>query len=142
MGLRRQLRQLNTAQIVGAVAVVLGLLFVIAFGARVLEAYRLRNWRQRLQAEVLLLEREHADWQSEVQRRQSTAWVEEELSRMGMVRDDQVVVMVVAATPVTSATVSSEPTPSKSITGIQVADTGLFRNANWQAWRRLIRGFD
>jgi hypothetical protein len=142
MGVRRRNRQFGTIQIVGAIAAALGLLFVIAFGAKVLEAYRLRNWRQRLQTEVRQLEREQAEWQFEVQRRQSTAWVEEELGRIGLVRDDQVSVVAVAATPVTTATVSSQPVAAGPIPSTPVGDTTLFSNANWQAWRRLIGGFD
>ena len=142
MGVRRRNRQFGAVQIVGAIAAALGLLFVIAFGAKVLEAYRLRNWRERLQVEVRQLEREQAEWQYEVQRRQSTAWVEEELGRIGLVRDDQVSVVAVAAAPVTTSTISSEPAPAEPIPSTPAGDTGLFRNANWQAWRRLIGGFD
>ena len=142
MGVRRRNRKFGAVQIIGAIAAALGLLFVIAFGAKVLEAYRLRNWRQRLQVEVRQLEHEQAEWQYEVQRRQSKAWVEEELGRIGQVRDDQVSVVAVAATPVTTSTVSSEPAPAESIPSTFAGDTGLFRNANWRAWRRLIGGFD
>ena len=142
MGIRRRNRQFGTVQIVGGVAAALALLFVIAFGAKVLEAYRLRNWRQRLQAEVRRLEREQADWQYEVYRRQSTAWIEDELGRMGQIRDDQVSVVAVAATPVSASTVSSEPAPAVFILSTAAMDSGWFRNANWRAWQRLIGGFD
>ena len=142
MGLRRRVRQFGTVHIVGTVAAALGLLFIIAFGAKVLEAYRLRNWRQRLQVEVLQLEREQAEWQYDVQRRQSTAWVEEELGRIGMVCDDQVSVVAVAVSSATISTVSSEPAPAELVLPKPAGDGGLFKNTNWQAWRRLIGGFD
>jgi hypothetical protein len=142
MGLRGRLRQLGAVQIVGIVAAMLGLLFVLAFGAKVLEAYRLRNWRQRLQTEVIQLEREQAEWQYEVHRRQSDAWVEQELGSIGMVREDQVSVVAVAVLPIITETISSEPTATDLLPSDSSAESGLFRNSNWQAWRRLIGGFD
>ncbi|MHB1356639.1 MAG: hypothetical protein ACYCZF_11765 [Anaerolineae bacterium] len=142
MGVRRRIRQVGTVHIVGTIAAALGLLFTIAFGAKVLEAYRLRNWRQRLQVEVHQLEREQAEWQFEVQRRQSSAWVEEELGSIGWVRDDQVRVVAVAVTPIATSIVGSEPTPAQSVPLDPMGDSTLFGNTNWQAWRRLIGGFD
>jgi hypothetical protein len=140
--MRRRNRQFGATQIVGVITAALGLLFVIAFGAKVLEAYRLRNWSERLRVEVDLLVREQADWQSEVQRRQGTAWIEEELGRIGLVRDDQVRIVAKAVTPVTTTTITSTPTTIQAIPTATAGDLGLFRNANWRAWRRLIGGFD
>jgi hypothetical protein len=142
MGLRKRMQQFGSTRIISAIVAALGLLFLVAFGAKVLEAYRLRNWRQRLQVEVMQLERKQADWQSEVQRRQSTAWVEEELNRMGMVRDDQVSIVAVVVTSATTMTVSSGPVSVEPISSTVAVDAGLFRNTNWRAWQRLIRGFD
>jgi len=137
----KKARQFSTTHIVGAAAAVLGVLFVVAFGAKVLEAIRLRNWRDRLTVEVQQLEREYADWEQQAARSASDASLEMELLESGWVRDDLVAVVVVTATPA-AATPAAEPNSGEVLLPAASTGTRLFRNENWEAWRRLIRGFD
>ncbi len=142
MGLPKKTRQIKATRLVGAAAAVLGLLFVVAFGAKVLEATRLRNWRDRLTAEVEQLERDQADWEQEVTRSSGASQRELELLNSGWVRDDLVSVVVKTATPapteesVVGISPTATPEPSEEV------GAALFDNANWYAWRRLLQGFD
>ena len=142
MGLRKKTRQINTTRLIGAAAIVLGLMFVVAFGAKVLEATRLRNWRDRLATEVQQLERDQDDWKQQVTRNSGTSQREQELLNSGWIRDDLVTVIVKTTTPSPPEQPSAEVSQSATQGPMIQAGNALFDNANWYAWRRLLRGFD
>ena len=135
-------RQIKPTRLIAVAAVVLGVLFAFAYGAQVLEAIRLRNWRDRLQSEVEQLERKQADSEQEVARHASVSQRELELFNSGWSRDDLVGVIVETATPGAAEGGTPTAVPSAEQTLVPHSGTTLFDNENWYAWRRLLRGFD
>lgn len=139
MGIARAYR-ITPRRIVGALAVGLTLFFVVAFGTKALDAYRLRAWRDRLQGEIAALERERDGLKEELRRRQSMAWVDEQLREAGLVPPGVVSVVAVHAGPDLEATPAA---PSREPAAAEPTRTALFDNPHWDAWWRLIaRGAD
>jgi len=144
MGITRSYR-ITSTQIAAVVGSTVALLFVVAFVTRAMDAYRLRAWRDRLQVEIQDLEREREALRAELERRQTYAWVDEQLRDMGMVPEGVVSVIAIPAGPEAAAGApvgedpAARPTPSPRTVA---EEGGWFRNAHWEAWQRLIRGFD
>jgi hypothetical protein len=118
----------------------LALFFMVAFVTKSLDAYRLRNWRDRLKGEIGAMVGQHLALEAEAERRSSAGWVEEVLRDAGMVPDGVISVAVVTATPNPSSrpapTLEAEPTPPPP------QASGLLRSPHWRAWMRLLWGFD
>ena len=142
MGSARTYR-ITSTRVVAVVGSTLALLFVVAFTSKALDAYRLRAWRDRLQVEIQDLEREREELQAELDRRQTYAWVDERLRDMGLVPEGVVSVIPVPAAPepetIGPAGEGTSDGPSRAPVR---ANEGFFRNAHWEAWQRLIWGFD
>ncbi len=139
MSVRKSTRSVTSTQIVVVLAATLTLFFLVSFASKALDAYRLRNWRDRLQAEIVQLERQQSDLQEQVRRRESQEWVEEALRDAGQVPVGGVIVM---ARPITPGPTEPSPagTPARPLSTVDIE--GLFNNPVWEAWRRLIWGFD
>ena len=108
----------RVAIIVGASLVVW---FVVAFTAKAVDAWRLRTWRDELQQEITAMQRERDTLRRELDRRQTYAWVDEQLRDAGLVPEGVVSVMAVPATP--AATEGAEAAPSSeapAVPGIPV----------------------
>jgi hypothetical protein len=157
MATRGPSKGVTAAQLVGILAFTLALFFVVSFGTKTVEAYRLRNWRDRLQVDIAEMERERAVLHTEIERRKSMAWVDKVLRASGYVPEDVVRVIIThaEATPTSAATMVQEltTTPPDAVS-IETTSTALrpataialwaelFDGPHWQAWQRLIWGFD
>ncbi|NLV73976.1 MAG: hypothetical protein GXY52_04735 [Chloroflexi bacterium] len=141
MAWRSKLEQTKATRFIGAAAVILGVMFAVAFGGKVLEAIRLRNWRERLQSEVQQLERQQADWRAQYERMSSPAWREKELRDAGWKKEDVVVLQVVTATP-QATDIPATPEAEAQPPALTAPVMRWFDNPNWHAWRRLLGGFD
>ena len=138
MGLRNIVRSVTAGQALGIVAFSLSLFFMISFAAESVEAYRLRQWRDQLTAELAQMERDRLALQEELARRQSPAWKAEALIGAGWLPPNEVRVAYATEAAASVASAASEPQPQTSS-----AEGGvLFDNPNWSAWRQLLRGFD
>ena len=134
-------RPVSMAQIFGIIAATLVLFFVVAFAAKALDAYRLRNWRERLQGEITSMKVQRAELQEELKRRQSDAWVEQMLRDAGQLPGGMVSVVAMTATPAPAE--EATPTAAPTVAPVEShAAEEPFNNPNWEAWRRLIWGFD
>jgi hypothetical protein len=133
-------RPVSTAQVVGILTSTLALFFMVAFATKSVDAYRLRNWRDRLRTEIADLTDTRIELEEEVRRRQSVGWVEEALRDAGQLSDRTVGVVAVAATPPAVA-VAAAPATGRAPASVPAPDA-FFANAPWRAWWRLIRGFD
>jgi hypothetical protein len=139
-------RPVTRAQVIGVLVSTLALFFVVAFATKSLEAYRLSIWRDRLSREIQEMVRQRDELREELRRRQSRAYAEEVLREAGQVAAGSVSVMVVGVTPRPAAMPAPQSAPEAApaaapATG-PVSDQGLFRNPYWEAWKRLIGGFD
>jgi len=135
----KPLRPITPAQVAGILASTLALFFMVAFATKSVDAYRLRNWRDQLQSELDAMKREHQELQVELQRRQSTAWVESVLRDAGQIAAGDKRVEAIGVTPSPGAT----PTPFPQATPAPIAPSSAwFANPNWKAWQRLLWGFD
>jgi len=133
----RQAGPISTRQLVVVVVTTFALYLILAFAAKSLDAYRLRERKQQLAAEVATLEQERVDLQAELDRRQTTAWLEEVLRDSGLIPEGVVGVVPVTATPAPpTPTPVEQPTPTPAAT----AEVRLFANPTWRAWRKLIWG--
>ena len=132
------IRPMATAQVIAVLVFALALFFLIAFATKSVEAYRLRNWRNRLQAEITRLERQREEMEEELRRRGSPAWIDEALRETGRVPEGVVSVLVVPESAPAQPTAFAEPTEETA----QEPTSSLFDNPNWRAWGRLIWGFD
>ena len=139
MGERSASRAISVAQVAGIVAFTLALFFVIAFATKSVEAYRLRSWRDRLHGEIAEMHRQRQELEEEVTRRQSMAWVDEALRDAGWVAKGVVAVMAIPASPVAGGEPAA--TSERPVAPPARVDE-FFDNRNWEAWRRLIWGFD
>ena len=139
-------RPVSAAQIMGVVTFTLALFFLVAFVTKTVEAYRLRNWRSELQSEIAAMERHKQDLQAEIERRQSLAWLDSQLSDAGYVPNGVVAVVPVPVTSVAGAVATPIPEADAAATGGDAANAvsgaHFFDNANWRSWWRLIWGFD
>lgn len=131
-------RPFGPGQFMVVLSFTLALFFVVAFVTKSAEAYRLRRWAEELHTDIAEMERQIAELQAEVERRRSSAWVDEALRAAGWVPKEGMSVRLVPATAL--ATVIPSPTPSGGIS-TQISPGTLFDNANWEAWRRLILGW-
>jgi len=132
-------RPVSLAQIAGILAFSLALFFVIAFATKAVQAHALRSWLNRLRGETVEMERERAELRNEVERRRSTAWVDQALEEAGQIPSDVVSVIAVPSAPDPArrpAQAAAMPTAPPS------QQKALIGNPNWQAWKRLILGFD
>ena len=140
------IRPMATAQIMAVLVFALALFFLIAFATKSVEAYRLRNWRNRLQAEITRLERQREEMEEELRRRGSPAWIDEALRETGRVPEGVVSVLVVPESVPAQPTAFSEPitgaAPGAAPGATPESTSALFDNPNWRAWGRLIWGFD
>jgi hypothetical protein len=136
--------RITITQIAAVVGSTLALLFVVAFVTRAMDAYRLRAWRDRLRVEIEDLQREREALYAELERRQTYAWVDEQLRDMGMVPEGVVSVIAVPAGPEPDpgAPVGEDPAARPTPPAQEAGEGGWFRNAHWEAWQRLIWGFD
>lgn len=137
---RRPNRPVSTTQIMGIMASTLALFFMVAFATKAIDAYRLARWRERIKAEITDLEHEKRALELEIEYRQSEAWLHEVLRDAGMVRDDTVRVLPITVTP--QPTPLTTATPAPALVPPPVREPVAFSNANWEAWQRLIWGFD
>jgi len=138
MGIRRKYR-VTPRRVVGVLAVTLALFFAVAFATKALDAYRLRAWRDRLQVEIVEMERERAALQDELRRRQTMAWLDECLREAGLVPEGVVSVVAVPVEAGEGATVAATDTgPGPA----EPKRTAPFDNPHWDAWRGLIWGLD
>ncbi len=139
-------RPVTRAQILGVLVTTLALFFVVAFATKSLEAYRLSIWRDQLQSEIQGMVRQRDELSEELRRRQSQAYMEETLREAGQVAGGNVSVVVVRVTPGPIATPAPQDIPASAPTAalpvVPTSSQGLFRNPYWEAWMRLIRGFD
>ena len=133
-------KSISAAQIIGVLAFTLALFFVVAFATKSIDAYRLRGWGDRLNAEIAGMERQREELQEEVRRRQSMAWVDEVLREAGWVPKGVISVVAVTSTP--NPELSPAPQPLLAETSSPLEQQTLFDNPNWEAWQRLIWGFD
>ena len=138
---RSPLKPIATLQLVAVLACTLALFFMFAFASKLVEAYRLRGWRDSLESEISQMRLEKLELEYEVERRKSLAWVDEVLRSAGRLPEG-----VIAVVPIPIE--ADEPSPAPPA---QVLDTVLpppaegviwFNNSNWQSWRRVIWGFD
>ncbi len=143
MDAKQGTRGITTAQIIGVFVFALVLFFLVAFVTKAVQAYRLRNWRDQLQREIAQMERQKAEFQAEITRRQSEPWLDKELRDAGWVPEDAERVVVVEVTPAAS-TPQSTPTPQPHTLSLPAVggDSDMFHNPHWRAWQRLILGFD
>ncbi len=135
--------RITSSRVAIIVGSTLALWFVVAFTTKAVDAYRLRTWRDQLQGEIVAMERERDELRLELARRQTWAWVDERLRDAGMVPEG---VVSVIAVPISEATpASAEAAPAEgalSAAGDGSTGGSAFDNANWEAWQRLIWGFD
>lgn len=141
MGERRLLRSktITKAQAIGILALTLALLLIVSFAAKSVELYRLEAWRAQLGRDIAEMQRQVESLKLEKQRRESMAWVDEALRETGRVPSNIMVVTVVDATPVVAPAAAS--TPAQHIEPQDLVEK-LFRNPNWEAWKKLIRQKD
>jgi hypothetical protein len=140
MSERGPVRPVTTTQAVGILASTLALFFLVAFVTKAVDAYRLRNWRSRLEVEIAQMTNERQELEQELQRRQSAAWIDEVLRDAGQVPEGGVSVIAVTVVPSPGL---ATPTPSA---GVVVAPRTserptMFDNPQWRAWLQLL-GFD
>jgi cell division protein FtsB len=82
--------------IVGGVILLLGFLFVIALGDRgAVDLYHLRQERDRLKADNILIEEENRERYETVERLRNDAEFVEDIARseFGMVKEDEIVIL-------------------------------------------------
>ncbi len=156
MATRGPSKGITAAQLMGILAFTLALFFVVSFGAKTVEAYRLRSWRDRLQSDLAEMDRERALLHAEIERRESMAWVDKVLRASGHVPPGVVRVIVAqtesppsdvtamaetlpASTPEVTPETIDAPPQSSTVIAIW---SGLFDGPHWEAWQRLIWGFD
>lgn len=138
---RGPMRPVSTTQIVAVLSCTLALFFMVAFVTKSVDAYRLRNWRDRLQAEIDDMLRQRQELEQELERRQGRAWAEEVLRDAGQVPPGGVRILPVPVTPQAVVGAPVQPTPPAAGSGAG-AGRALFDNPQWRAWRLLIWGFD
>ena len=143
-------RPLGTGQIMVVLSFTLALFFVVAFVTKSAEAYRLRRWSANLDQEIGEMKRAVGELQAEKQRRQTLAWADEALRGMGWVPEGVVRVVPIPVVgeplpPPAPASLAREAAAGNEARpgpwGRAVAGA-LFDNPEWEAWKRLILGFD
>lgn len=140
MDQRPSARTITAAQVVAVLTSTLALFFIAAFVAKSFDAYRLKNWRDRLRAEIEEMIRQRMTLEEEVQRRASQAWLEEALRDAGQVSEGMVGVTIVTATP--GPALSPTPTSTPPVPLSSVSKKSLLGGPYWRAWMRLLWGFD
>jgi hypothetical protein len=134
-------RTITKTQAIGILAMTLALFFVISFGAKSLELYRLHAWHAQLEQEIAAMQREIESLKLEKQRRESLAWVDQALRETGRVPSNVIVVTVIDVAPVAVAAPVVTPVLIQDALPHIPTET-LFRNPNWEAWQKLIRQRD
>ena len=134
----KMLGVLGIRRVVGIIAVTLVLCFVVSLVRKAVEAYELRQWIQHLKAEVVELEQERAELLIEIQRRESSTWMDQVLREAGRLPPGVSRVYLVT-TEAETATTMSTPTPTPQPLSEQPRDTGLFEGENWEAWMRALQ---
>ncbi|MHB0859253.1 MAG: hypothetical protein ACYC5M_17015 [Anaerolineae bacterium] len=141
---QRSTKPVSTAQIIGILASTLALFFLVAFATKAFDAYRLRNWRDRLKVEIVAMERQRLELEAEKKRRQPDEYAEQVLRDAGRVPEGGVLVMVAQRPAAAVGEVGASATEAKPVEASpsQSDEGALFRNAHWNAWKQLIWGFD
>lgn len=134
----KMLGVLGIRRVVGIIAVTLVLCFVVSLVRKSMEAYELRQWIQQLEAEVAELEQERAELLIEIQRRESSTWMDQVLREAGRLPPGVSRVYLVT-TEAETATTLSTPTPTPQPPSEQPSSTGLFEGENWEAWMKALR---
>lgn len=137
MRIRGATRAIPRRVLVGA-GLVLAVILGIAFVSTAVEAYRLRTWRDELVVEIAEMERERDTLEQELRKRDSVAWVDEQLRQAGLVPPG--VVRVVAMPAQSESAAEEGPSEAESPQG--AFGGGLFDNPHWEGWMNLIFGFD
>ena len=139
---RSPLRPIATMQLVAVLASTLALFFMFAFASKLVEAYRLRGWRDSLESEISTMRIEELRLEGEIERRKSLAWVDEMLRSAGRLPEGVIAVLPVPVEG-TDEEVPAAPARVRASLVPQIAEGIIwFNNHNWKAWRRLIWGFD
>ena len=133
-------RPITVAQILGILASAMALFFLVAFVTKSVDAYRLKNWRDRLRGEIDEMIQRRVGLEEELQRRQSQSWLEEVLRDAGQVQGSVVSVVVATVTPDPRSQLAVSATPIP-VAGSSPARS-LLSNPHWKAWMRLLWGFD
>jgi hypothetical protein len=134
----REPRPITVTQIVGVLALAVIVVFIIAFASKAISTYRLRVWRDDLQAEIARMDVERQDLLLEMRRRQSKPWIDQALRQTGQMPPDVLSVRLVSPEPSrdqTHATRLDDPGPT--ITE-RVQGLAFFDNPNWDAWTDLL----
>jgi hypothetical protein len=116
---------------------IVALLVVRMYVRQVIELVRLQSWQSQLVSENAEIERDVAQLSFELERRDTEAWVVEQLHAMGLLAPDEV---RVRAIPVTAAVPVTPTPPSSSRVSEVIESTALFRNEIWNAWKALLLG--
>ena len=139
---RSPLRPIATMQLVAVLASTLALFFMFAFASKLVEAYRLRGWRDGLESEISAMRIEKLRLESEIERRKSLAWVDEVLRSAGRLPEGAIAVVPVPLDAPYAEQVPRPPRVRSSLIPHVAEGIIWFDNQNWEAWRRLIWGFD
>ncbi|MGI6368059.1 MAG: hypothetical protein ACOX2L_06800 [Anaerolineae bacterium] len=135
----RSQRPITLAQVVGILALALIVYFIIAFAGKAVSTYRLRAWRDELQAQIAVMELERQNLLLEIERRQSAAWLDEALKETGQVPSG---VLAVRLVPIEdSDSQDTAPSAGQVLTETlaeRVQHLDYFDNPNWRAWMALI----
>ncbi|MBM3187213.1 MAG: hypothetical protein FJZ90_00635 [Chloroflexi bacterium] len=137
---RRGTGLLSGGQIMIVLSFTLALFFVVAFVTKSVEAYRLRRWSQGLERDIVQMQREIKELEASRLRHQSDAWADEALRAAGWVPRGVISVRPIPVTPQTQA--PPTPIPAQRLDERVLQTAMLFDNPNWEAWKRLILGFD
>jgi len=131
-------RPITVAQVVGVLALAVIIFFIIAFASKAVTTYRLRAWRDDLQAEIAAMELEKQNLLLEIKRRESMAWVDEALKEAGQVPPGVLAVRLVSPDSVPADRQPSELAGAReSLTG-RMEGLRFFDNPNWRAWVQLL----
>jgi len=114
---------------------IVALLVVRMYVRQVIELVRLRSWQSQLVSENAEIERDVAQLSFELERRDTEAWVVEQLHAMGLLAPEEV---RVRAIPVTAAVPVTPTPPSPSRVSEVIEGTAFFRNETWNAWKALL----
>lgn len=138
IGEPRVSRPITVTQVVGMLALILIVFFIVSFASKAVETYRLRTWLHDMEQEIAFMEREYAALTLEKQRREADAWIDQALKEAGRVPPGVMMVRVEAPEAVPT------PQPREVLPGLtprlpEAGEIGpLFDNPNWKAWMDLI----
>jgi len=137
---RMQQDGLRPTQVLIILGATLALFLVVAFSSKAVEAHRLRQWQAELESEIAAMERERDAVAQELERRQNVSWLDERLRQAGLVPAG--VVSVIPVPVVEEPVESTMGGVSEASVDEPAERTAFFDNPRWEAWVRLIFGFD